>query len=84
MYNNHEYFTVRGYVADGQHFFTFDRRHLTFPGSCSYVLAQDFVDKNFTLVANLQNGAIKSITLADKNDVIEITDQGAVSDILNF
>jgi hypothetical protein len=29
---------------------TFDRKFFEFQGSCSYLLAQDFVDRNFSLV----------------------------------
>jgi hypothetical protein len=37
-------------IAGTQHFMTFDRKFFEFQGSCSYLLAQDFVDKNFSLV----------------------------------
>ncbi|KPI95250.1 Apolipophorin [Papilio xuthus] len=71
---------LRAVVVNGQHIFTFDGRHLTFPGSCRYLLAHDHVDRNFSLVLQLQNGAPKSIILEDKNgDTIEIKDNGQVA-----
>jgi hypothetical protein len=39
-------------IAGTQHFMTFDRTFFEFQGSCSYLLAQDFVDRNFSLVIN--------------------------------
>jgi hypothetical protein len=36
-------------IAGTQHFMTFDRKFFEFQGSCSYLLAQDFVDRNFSL-----------------------------------
>ncbi|XP_058823789.1 apolipophorins [Topomyia yanbarensis] len=71
-------FTMHGEIADGSHFFTFDGQHFTFAGSCQYVLASDFVDGNFSLVANVQNGKLKSVALIDK-DVIELNDNGVVT-----
>lgn len=71
---------MRAVVVNGQHIFTFDGRHLTFPGSCRYLLAHDHVDRNFSLVLQLHNGAPKSIILEDKNGVtIEIKDNGQVT-----
>ena len=37
-------------IAGSQHYMTFDRKYFEFQGNCSYLLAQDFVDKNFSLV----------------------------------
>ena len=37
-------------IAGSKHYMTFDRKFFEFQGSCSYLLAQDFVDKNFSLV----------------------------------
>ena len=52
-------FTMHASISDGQHIFTFDGRHLTFPGTCSYVLAQDFINGNFSILANMQVSSIK-------------------------
>ncbi|CAH2060387.1 unnamed protein product, partial [Iphiclides podalirius] len=68
---------LRAVVVNGQHIFTFDGRHLTFPGTCRYVLAHDHVDRNFTLMIQLQNGAPKAIILEDRSGaVIEIKENG--------
>ncbi|CAK1546590.1 unnamed protein product [Leptosia nina] len=68
---------MRGVIVNGQHIFTFDGRHLTFPGNCRYVLAHDHVDRNFTLMMQLQNGNPKSLILEDKNGaVIELKEGG--------
>lgn len=72
-------FTMHGQIADGQHIFTFDGRHMTFPGTCNYILAQDFINNNFSIIATLNNGKMKSITLIDKTDSIEINENGIAS-----
>lgn len=65
-------FTMHGEIADGKQFFTFDGRHLTFSGGCSYILARDFVEGNFSIIANMKDGNMKSITVGDKNGWIEV------------
>lgn len=72
-------FSLHGQIGDGEHLFTFDGRHITFPGKCNYVLAHDALDKNFTLVANLVNGKMASLTLFDKGDSVEVTKEGIVN-----
>lgn len=37
-------------IIGGKYFITFDKRHYAFQGSCTYLLANDFVDHNFTLL----------------------------------
>lgn len=71
-------FDKHGTVVDGQHIFTFDGRHMTFPGTCQYILAQDFVNNNFSVVVNLDAGKLKSITLVDKDDFVEVSPGGIV------
>uniref|UniRef100_A0AAG5D4D0 Vitellogenin domain-containing protein n=1 Tax=Anopheles atroparvus TaxID=41427 RepID=A0AAG5D4D0_ANOAO len=71
-------FHMHGQVADGGHFFTFDDKHFTFPGSCSYLLASDFVDGNFSIVADMDNGRLKSVTLMDKESTVELTSKAVV------
>ncbi|XP_023946306.2 apolipophorins [Bicyclus anynana] len=71
---------MRGVIINGQHIFTFDGRHLTFPGTCRYVLAHDHIDRNFTLISQLQNGHPKAIILEDKSGItIELKENGQVA-----
>lgn len=72
-------FDMHAHIADGSHIFTFDGRHITFPASCHYILAQDFVNNNFSIVAQLKDGKMKSLTLVDKTDSVEVTDKGVVN-----
>lgn len=66
-------------IVNGQHVFTFDGRHLTFPGNCRYVLAHDFVDRNFTVLMQMADGKPKALVLEDKNgNVIELKENGQV------
>lgn len=52
-------------IVQGQHIFTFDGKHLTFPGKCNYLFASDAVNGNFTLAGSYKDGLLASITLAD-------------------
>ncbi|KAH9637818.1 hypothetical protein HF086_017596 [Spodoptera exigua] len=71
---------LRAVVVNGQHIFTFDGRHMTFPGNCRYVLAHDHVDRNFTLMMQLANGQPKSLILEDKSGtIVELKDNGQVT-----
>lgn len=69
-------FKLHADVSDGAHIFTFDGRHLTFPGKCSYILSRDFVDGNFSIVATMDNGKMKSIALTAKGGFLEVTKDG--------
>ena len=71
---------LRAVVINGQHIFTFDGKHLTFPGQCRYVLIHDYVDRNFTVLLQLQNGQPKALVLEDKSGtIIELKDNGQVT-----
>lgn len=69
-------FTMHGEISDGSHIFTFDGRHMTFPGKCSYILARDFFEGNFSIVANLNDGKLKSISITDKSGYLEVNSDG--------
>ncbi|XP_053968224.1 apolipophorins [Anastrepha ludens] len=72
-------FNLHGHIADGHQVFTFDGQHYSFPGSCKYILAQDSVDNNFTIIAQLNNGKLKAIILTDRDgNFAEITDSGVL------
>lgn len=40
---------VRALIFGSQHFMTFDKNFLEFRGACTYLLAHDFMDGNFSL-----------------------------------
>ncbi|XP_025406452.1 uncharacterized protein LOC112680523 [Sipha flava] len=42
-------------VVGSQHFVTFDQRHYDFKGRCSYLLANDFVGQEFSLVLSYES-----------------------------
>ncbi|KAL1502570.1 hypothetical protein ABEB36_007695 [Hypothenemus hampei] len=63
-------FPLFGLLVQG-HVFSFDGKHLTFPGKCNYLLARDAVNGNFTLAGTYKDGVLTSITLVD--------DQGSVT-----
>lgn len=72
-------FTMHGELIDGSNVLTFDGHYYTFPGSCSYILARDFVNGNFSLVVQMERGKTKSIALVDKDDgTVQIFNDGTV------
>ena len=56
----------------GTEIITFDGHHISFKGDCSYLLAYDSKDRNFSLIANVKDGKLESLTLADSQDMITI------------
>lgn len=42
------------------------------------MLAQDFLDGNFSIVANFDNGKIKSIIMNDERDTVEMFNDNTV------
>lgn len=69
---------VYGLVAQGQHIFTFDGKHLTFPGNCNYLLAHDAVDGGFSVVGTYTNGLLTAISLTEGADTITLKQHGQV------
>ncbi|XP_060856834.1 uncharacterized protein LOC132934536 [Metopolophium dirhodum] len=48
-------FRAHAMIVGSQHFVTFDQRHYDFKGQCSYLLANDFVGNEFSLVLNYES-----------------------------
>lgn len=71
---------MSGVVADGGHFFSFDGRHVTLPGSsCNYILAQDMLDGNFSVVASFKDGTLTSVTITEPKESMTLKADGSVS-----
>lgn len=71
-------FSKSAVITDGGHFFTFDGRHLTLPGSCSYILAQDMLDGNFSVVANFNEGTLNTISVTAPKESITMKSDGNI------
>ncbi|VVC30431.1 Hypothetical protein CINCED_3A001550 [Cinara cedri] len=48
-------FRAHALIVGSQHFVTFDQRHYDFKGQCSYLLANDFIGREFSLVLNTES-----------------------------
>nr|CAD7407930.1 unnamed protein product [Timema cristinae] len=66
-------FKAQAVLAGPQHIITFDRKFIEYQGTCSYLLAADFVDHNFTLVISYDDkpkrGAYEISFIASKKVV---------------
>lgn len=71
-------FSKFGVVVDGGHIFTFDGNHLSMPGDCTYVLAQDMQDGNFSVVANFNKGNLVSVTVTEPKESITLKNNGNI------
>ncbi|XP_034112124.1 apolipophorins [Drosophila albomicans] len=73
-------FDLHGQIVDGQHVFTFDGQSYAYPGNCRYVLVQDSVDSNFTVIVQLSSESkLKAITLTDRDgNFVEVSDTVAL------
>ncbi|KAJ8687230.1 hypothetical protein QAD02_023024 [Eretmocerus hayati] len=67
-----------GYFGDGGYFITFDGKHVVFPGTCNYVLAQDIQDGNFSIVGEYVNGNLVSVTVTEPSEFITVKNNGQV------
>lgn len=73
-------FFKEGHIINGETILTFDGRHLTLPGNCKYLVAQDTVNNSFSVIATIGEGKLKSIAVLDKSGVsIEVLDSGVVN-----
>ncbi|XP_066261681.1 apolipophorins isoform X2 [Euwallacea similis] len=71
-------FPLFGLVIQGQHIFTFDGKHITFPGKCNYLFARDAVNGNFTVAGSYKDGHLASITLSDESGSVTLLQGGKV------
>ncbi|XP_035725460.1 apolipophorins-like [Vespa mandarinia] len=71
-------FSKTGTIIDGGHIFTFDGNHFTLPGTCNYILVQDMQDGNFSIIANLQNGVLVSVTITEPKESITLKNNGNI------
>ncbi|KAG5308105.1 APLP protein, partial [Acromyrmex insinuator] len=71
-------FTKVGTVIDGGHIFTFDGNHICMPIDCTYILAQDIQDGNFSVVANFNKGNLVSVTVTDPKESITLKNNGNI------
>ncbi|XP_021356772.1 uncharacterized protein LOC110452518 [Mizuhopecten yessoensis] len=73
-------FKAYAMIAGNRHYITFDNKKYDFAGMCSYVLAHDFHDKNFTVVVNFnrnrQTPAIRSLSVMAGGKTVEIFNTG--------
>lgn len=69
-------------LAGNQHYMTFDKKFYEFSGECSYLLARDFIDGQFSVIANYQSqsGEVskKSITVFSKAKQVEVFPDGRI------
>lgn len=49
------------------------------PGDCTYILAQDIQDGNFSVVANFNKGNLVSVTVTEPKESITLKNNGNVS-----
>ncbi|XP_014673849.1 PREDICTED: uncharacterized protein LOC106814086 [Priapulus caudatus] len=70
-------FKAQAMLIGSQHFVTFDNTFYDFAGQCSYVLAHDFIDANFSVIVNYQKQgrevSKRSMVVLSDNRQIEIT-----------
>lgn len=71
-------FDLTGHIVDGKHIITFDERQYGFQGSCKYVIAQNIENNYFSLIGLFKDGKLKSLTLIDSKNYIEMSDNGAL------
>ncbi|XP_063427202.1 apolipophorins-like [Mytilus trossulus] len=63
----------------GRHFTTFDGQEFDFSGRCSYVLARDFVDGNFSIIMNYLGRQKKKLILTSHQQNVQLSPNGKVS-----
>lgn len=59
-------------LAGKQHYMTFDKLFYNFAGECSYLLAQDLLDGNFSVIVNYEK---KHSDVVKKSIVVNLDDK---------
>ncbi|XP_052103584.1 uncharacterized protein LOC127737090 [Mytilus californianus] len=77
-YMPHMTWTVSAKVH-GRHFTTFDGQEFDFSGRCSYVLARDYVDGNFSIIMNYLGRQKKKLILTSHQQNVQLSPNGKVS-----
>ena len=63
----------------GNHFTTFDGEEFDFSGKCSYILARDFVDGNFSVIMNYLGNNKKQLVITTASQTLQIAPNGNVN-----
>lgn len=61
-------------IVGGGHFVTFDRIYYSFRGKCAYLLASDFLDRNFSIAVSYdtKNARSEEVLVLLNNTIIAI------------
>ncbi|XP_054710208.1 apolipophorins-like [Uloborus diversus] len=66
-------FNAHAVLSGNQHYITFDKLPFAYAGRCSYLLARDFVDGNFSAIVNYGDDHIrKSLTILTEGKKVDI------------
>ena len=63
----------------GDHFTTFDGGEFDFSRKCSYILARDFVDGNFSVIMNYLEKNKKQLVITTASQTLQIAPNGKVN-----
>uniref|UniRef100_A0A1B0BIE9 Vitellogenin domain-containing protein n=1 Tax=Glossina palpalis gambiensis TaxID=67801 RepID=A0A1B0BIE9_9MUSC len=73
-----EGFHLSGHLTEGRHLFTFDGVYVNLNGNCKYILSQDSLNNNFSVIAQVNN-KLKSLYLTDREgQFLELNDAGVL------
>lgn len=69
---------LTGHILPSGGFISFDGKFSFYNKNCKLIFAQEYTNNNFTVLGNIKNGQLKSISLVEKASTIEILDNGNV------
>lgn len=64
---------------DGQQVVTMNGLHYSINADCHYLLAADFINLNFTIIATVRNGKMSSLSVTSDKQTVELNSNGMVS-----